>query len=159
VTIRLALGRGASRPNRAPLLETLAAINRTSLCGLERNGGLLATLRADRPGFNPLGNTRTRLDTLSAIALACFTSLGFVFETLIDKKHLFAGGENELGTAFGAFQNLVMVFHTLLRDRARRGQEAVESRASRRSRCHEVRDITAPDDAKVTEEKTSERIA
>ena len=49
--------------------------------------------------------------------LASFASLGFVFKSLVDEEHLLAGSEDEFRTAFGALENLILIFHTLLRDR------------------------------------------
>jgi hypothetical protein len=55
---------------------------------------------------------------LGTFAFAVLTPLGFILETLIGEKHLFAGGENKLLTAIGTLQNLIVVFHTLLRGSA-----------------------------------------
>jgi len=52
---------------------------------------------------------------LRAFGFAVLTPLGLVFKALVDEKHLFAGGENKFLTAFRTLQNLIVVFHTLLR--------------------------------------------
>jgi hypothetical protein len=52
----------------------------------------------------------------TAVGFARFAPLGFIFETLVGKKHLFAGGENEFSRTFGALKNPIVVFHTLLRN-------------------------------------------
>jgi hypothetical protein len=104
--------RGSDGP---PLLEALTAIYRTSLRWLKWDRGLFTALRADRFGFDPLNASRTWFGTLRSIGFARLAPLRLVFETLICEKHLFAGGEDELSPTFGALQDLVMVFHTLLR--------------------------------------------
>jgi hypothetical protein len=55
---------------------------------------------------------------LRTFGFAVLTPLGFVLETLIGEKHLLAGGENKLLTAISTLQDLIMVFHTLLRGSA-----------------------------------------
>ncbi|MGB6546124.1 MAG: hypothetical protein WBE97_10935 [Candidatus Acidiferrales bacterium] len=50
---------------------------------------------------------------MSALGLAVLAPLGLVFETLVGEKHLFAGGENKLGTALAALQDLIVIFHAL----------------------------------------------
>ena len=143
------LSRRACRPNRSPLLKAFAAIDRPPLSGLERNRGFLATLGTNRPCFDALGISRTYVSSLHAVALARFAALGFVLESLIYKEHLLAGGEDKFRTAFGAFQNFVMVFHTLLRDRVRRGQEAVESASTGKRNAATLCGIHSPVDTKL----------
>jgi hypothetical protein len=53
--------------------------------------------------------------TLRSFSFAILTPLGFILETLIGEKHLFAGGENKLLIAIRTLQDLIVVFHTLLR--------------------------------------------
>jgi len=55
---------------------------------------------------------------LGAFGFAVLTPLGLVFEALIGEEHLFAGGENELLTAFRTLQHLIVVFHMRLRGSA-----------------------------------------
>ncbi|HWF39059.1 MAG TPA: hypothetical protein VG322_11100 [Candidatus Acidoferrales bacterium] len=93
---------------------------------LERDGGFLATLRANRPSFDPLRSPYTHFHALGSGGLAAFAAFGLVLEALIHEKHLFAGGKNKFGSAFGAFQNLVMVFHTQLRDRMQRERKEAD---------------------------------
>lgn len=109
------LRRCAGRSGSAPVLEAFPAIDRAPLRGLERNGRLFSALRADRLGFYALHAAGTRFSSLGAICFAGLATLGFVLESLVREKHLLAGCEYELRSTIGAFQDLVMVFHTLLR--------------------------------------------
>jgi hypothetical protein len=124
--VRLSL-RSTLCANRSPLLETFAAIYRTSLRGLERNGCFFSALRAYRLRFDALrGAVRTRVGaSLRARSLAAFAPLGLVLETLVGEKHLFAGGEDKLSPAFRTLQDLIVVFHVLLRNLAGTGQAAI----------------------------------
>jgi hypothetical protein len=97
------------------MLETLAAIYRAPLRRLERNGRLFPALRADRFCFYALNTSRTRFSPLGPICFAGLAPLGLVLESLVREKHLLAGGENELRPTIGALQDLVLVFHALLR--------------------------------------------
>jgi hypothetical protein len=97
------------------VLKTFPAIDRAPLCGLERNGRLFAALGADRFCFYALYASRTRFRSLCAICFAGLAAFGLVLESLVSEKHLFAGGEDEFRSTIGALQDLVMVFHTLLR--------------------------------------------
>jgi hypothetical protein len=97
------------------LLEAFAAVNRSPLCRLERYRCFLSALRAHSLGFDTLHTVAgTTSVSRGAVCLARFAPLGLVLETLVGEKHLLAGGENELGITFGAFQNPVLKFHTLL---------------------------------------------
>src|SRR5262245_34015810 len=92
------------------LLKALAAKDRTSLRGAERNRRFLAALRAAGLRFRP--NRRgTSADGFSSFGLTGFAAFGFVLEAFVGEKHLFAGSEHKFGTALRAFQNLVVVFH------------------------------------------------
>ena len=97
------------------MLEAFTAIDRPPLRGLKRNGRLFPALRAHRFRFDALDASRTCFIPLCAICLAGLATLGLVLESLVREKHLLAGGENEFRSAIGALQDLVMVFHTLLR--------------------------------------------
>ena len=116
------------------MLETLPAVDRAPLCGLEGNGRLFPALRADRFGLDALYASGTRLSSLRAIGFAGFATLRFVLESLVREEHLFAGREYELRSTIGAFQDLVMVFHTLLRGP---GSLGAGIGAVRRLRAHE----------------------
>ena len=110
-TLRLCRCRcGTHRP---PLLKTFSAIDRTPLGGLERNRSFFPTLRTHGLGFDPLCANRTV--ALRAMSFACLAPLGLVLETLVGEKHLLAGGKDELTSALAALQDLIVVFHTLLR--------------------------------------------
>ena len=111
------LRRSACWAHCPPQLETLAAVNGPSLRWLERNRRFFSALRANCLRFDALGNGRTRIIALRTSPLASLASLGFVFKSLVDEEHLLAGGEDEFRTAFGALENLIVIFHTLLRDR------------------------------------------
>jgi hypothetical protein len=127
------LGRRTLCAHPAPLLKALAAIHGTSLRWSERNGCLLAALRADRLSFHALhssGGGRA-VGSLHAVRLTRLAPLGFVLEALVGEKHLFAGREYKFGSTFGALQDLVMIFHTLLRLRLRTGEAAAQPRANR----------------------------
>ena len=58
---------------------------------------------------------------MHAIAFACLATLGLVLKTLVGEKHLLASRENKFRPAFGALQDLIVIFHTLLRDRVGEG--------------------------------------
>jgi hypothetical protein len=96
---------GCCGDSRSPLaLEALTAEDRTSLCGLEGYGGLDTALRAMGASLGTgkacCSRTRTRSHACTGpFRLARFASLGVVFELLIEKKELFAGGEYEFSTA------------------------------------------------------------
>ena len=70
------------------LLKTLPAEDRSPLCGLERDGGLLAALRASRASFGLGGRLSWdgRSQNRNALRLACFTTFGFVLELLVVKE-------------------------------------------------------------------------
>ena len=121
------LGRYARSPKGSPLLKTFAAVDRAALGRLEGHGRLFSTLGADRFRFDPLDGGRRRFTALRANRLASLATLGLVLEALVREKHLLAGGENEFSPALGALQNLVMIFHTLLRGRVRTEQAVCSS--------------------------------
>jgi hypothetical protein len=74
-------------------------------------------LRTGRLGFASLESVPlTWACAIGALRLASLAPLGLVFESLVGEKHLFAGGEDKLSTAFRALQNPVLVLHRLLRD-------------------------------------------
>jgi hypothetical protein len=94
------------------LLEAFPAKNRPPLCGTEGNCGFLPALRAVGPSFRACrtGVTATA-SAFGPLCFAGFTSLGFVLESLVGEKHLFAGSEYELRPALRTLQHLVVVFH------------------------------------------------
>ena len=116
------LSRRARRGHGAPLLEAFAAVDRTSLGGFKGNGGFLAALRANGLGFDPLNGAGTGVTTRRPSRLTALTTLGFVFEALVGEEHLFAGGKNELAPALDTLQDLVVIFHALLRDPKGKGE-------------------------------------
>jgi len=113
--------RRACRTYRPSLLKAFPAVNRAALRRFERNRGFFSALRANGLRFNALDNARTCFVALRPIPLAGLTALGFVFKALIDEEHLLARGENEFRTAVGALENLIVIFHTLLRDQVGEG--------------------------------------
>src|SRR5712672_490647 len=108
-----------------PLLEAFTAEHGTPLRRAERNSCFLPTLRAGRFGFRPLEVPLAR--DLGAFGLAVLTPLGLVLEALVGEEHLFAGGENKLLIAFRTLQDLIVVFHTLLRGSALVAEPAASS--------------------------------
>jgi hypothetical protein len=101
--------------HRTPLLETLAAVDRSSLCRLKRHRRIFSALRTNGLGLDTLHTVAVTTSVpCSSVRLARLAPLGLVLETLVGEKHLFAGGEDELGITFGAFQNPILIFHTLL---------------------------------------------
>jgi hypothetical protein len=127
------LDRRAWRAGRPPMLKAFAAIYRTSLRRLERNSGLFPALRAHRFRLYPLDASRTRFIPLCTICFAGLATLGLVLKTLVREKHLLAGSEDEFCSAIGALQDLVMVFHTLLRGPGSLGADSNGTVRSRRS--------------------------
>jgi len=127
------LGRRALCAQPAPLLKTFAAVHRTSLRWPERNRRLFAALRADRLGFHALNGSGggRAVGSLHAVRLTRLAPLRFVLEAFVGEKHLLAGSEYEFSSTFGALQDLVMIFHTLLRVRLRTGEAAAQPRANR----------------------------
>jgi hypothetical protein len=116
------------------LLEALAAKNRTSLRGAERDSGFLSALRACRLRFRAhLGGSAASTTAFSALGLASFASLWFVLETLVGEKHLLAGSKNKFSAAFRALQHPVVVFHEPLSPCPSQGGGWV--RFARRAKC------------------------
>ena len=109
------LRRRAGSSSRPPMLKALAAIYGTPLRRLERNGRLFPALRAHRFRLYALDASRACFISRSAVCFAGLATLGFVLKSLVREKHLLAGGEDEFRSTIGALQNLVIVFHTLLR--------------------------------------------
>jgi hypothetical protein len=107
---------GLSRAHRPALLEAFPAKNRPPLGWPERDRGLLAALRA--VGFG----LRTHLQAAAvarpaafgAPGFAGFASLGFVFETFVGEKNLFARGKYKLGAALRTLQDPIVIFHEAL---------------------------------------------
>jgi hypothetical protein len=112
------------RTHGPPLLETLAAEHGPSLRRTERNSGFLPALRAGGFGFRALETVRSGTRTLRALGFAFLAPLGLVLEALVGEKHLLAGGEDELLTAFRALQDLIVIFHTQLRGSTLVGEPA-----------------------------------
>jgi hypothetical protein len=101
------------------LLKAFPAEHWATLRRAERNRSFLPALRAGGFGFRPLNVVALALDRiLGTFGFAILTPLGLVLEAFIGKEHLLAGGENKLLTAFRTLQNLIVVFHTLLRGSA-----------------------------------------
>jgi len=61
---------------------------------------------------------------LGAFGFAVLAPLGLVFKSLVGEKHLFAGGEDKFLTAFRALQDLIVIFHMLLRGSTLVGEPA-----------------------------------
>src|SRR5580704_1089066 len=105
--------RHTRRPCAPSLLKTFATEHRTPLRGFERNGGFFTALRANSFGFDSLHIPRagTCAHALPTVPFTRLAPLGFVFKTLIGKKHLLAGCEHKFRRAICALQNLITVFH------------------------------------------------
>jgi hypothetical protein len=104
---------------RTLLLEALPTKYRTSLCGLKGHGSFRTASRTGSSRFRPHSCGRSG----SPLGLALFASLRIVFELLIVKEDLFAGGKNEIVAAVHALQDLIDEFHGLfspLREQLRR---------------------------------------
>jgi hypothetical protein len=115
---RLCLLRGGRRrARRSPMLETFPAIDWTPLRGLEWNCRFFCALRANCFCFYSLSRAIGRTTACRTVRLACLAPLGLVFETLVGEKHLLARCKNKLGRTFGALQDPIVVFHTLLQSR------------------------------------------
>jgi hypothetical protein len=128
------------------MLKAFAAIDWTPLRGFERNGGLFPALRAHRFRLYALDASRTRFIPLCAICLARLATLGLVLESLVREKHLLAGRENEFCSTIGALQDLVMVFHTLLRGPGSLGADSGGAvRSQRPNKCpHKIAAFIRP---------------
>jgi hypothetical protein len=98
-------------------LKAFAAKHWAPLRRPERNCRFLSALRASSFGLWPL-DAIPPARALRTLGFAILTPLRLVLEALIGKEHLFAGGENKFLTAFRTFQDLIVVFHTLLRGSA-----------------------------------------
>jgi hypothetical protein len=78
----------------------------------EGNCRFLSALRAGRFCFRPhLPAVAAATTVFGSLRFAAFTSLRFVFETLIREKHLFARRKYKFGAALRTLQDLVMEFH------------------------------------------------
>jgi hypothetical protein len=99
---------------RSPVLETFPAIDRAPLRGFERNCRFFGALRANCFRFYSLCCAIGRASACPAVCFACFAPLGLVFEALVGEKHLLARCKYKLGRTFGALQDPIVVFHTLL---------------------------------------------
>ena len=95
------------------LLKALSAKHWTSLRRLERHGGFPLAPGADRFGFNSLvvAAILWQSQGLGPFAFTVFAAFGFVLELFIVKEELFASGEDEIGAAVHALENLVLELH------------------------------------------------
>ncbi len=116
---------GSGGAHGSPLLEAFAAVHRTPLRRLEGNSGFFSALRANGLGLDALKSSGSRDSALHAIRFTGLAPLGLVLEALVGEEHLLARCEYKLRTAFCALQNLIVVFHSLLRGLAGIGQAAV----------------------------------
>ena len=104
------LSRGSSC---STLLEALPAEHRPALRGLERNRGFALAPGTDRPGFHPLrvAAALRQSKRLGALVLAGLAAFWLIFELLIVEEKLFAGCEDEVGSAIDTLQNLILELH------------------------------------------------
>jgi len=94
-------------------LEALATKHRPALCGLERHCSFALAPGTDRPGFHPLRVTAAlrQAKRLGALVLAGLAAFWLIFELLIVEEKLFAGCEDEVGSAIDTLQNLILELH------------------------------------------------
>jgi hypothetical protein len=93
-------------------LEAFPAKHRAPLRWPEGNRCFFSALRAGRLGFRShLGGSASAASAFGTLCFACLASLGFVFESLVGEKHLFAGGKNKLSATLRTLQDLIVVFH------------------------------------------------
>jgi hypothetical protein len=90
---------------RFPAQKALAAVDRTALGRLERNGCFPAALRANGCGFRSWRPGRRRSLPLSFARLA---ALWFIFEILVVEEMLFSRGKNELRATIRAFNDSIL---------------------------------------------------
>jgi len=96
-------------PHRAPGLEAFAAKYGAALRWPEGNRGFLPALRTGGLCFS--AGSRTSATAFRPFRFATLAALGFVLETLVGEKHLFAGGKNKLSAALRTLQDLIVKFH------------------------------------------------
>src|SRR5208283_4604690 len=109
-----------SGSDSSPLLEALPAKDRSALCRLEGDGGLLATAGTVGPSLHSGPRSRgDRSQRGSTFALADLTTFGLVLELLIVEEQLFPSCEDEVCSAVNTLQNLVLEFHGELLPSAR----------------------------------------
>lgn len=102
-----------------PLLEALAAKDRTPLRRLEGHSGFFPAPRTRSAGFHLLvvaaiGGTVVRAYLLRALGFTVLAALGLVLEILVVEKKLFPGRKYELRSAINALEDPILEFH--LRD-------------------------------------------
>jgi len=101
-----------SSSHRAARLEAFTAKYRAALRWPEGNRGFLPALRAVGSCFGSWSGTSSAATAaFRPFRLATLAALGFVLETLIGEKHLFAGGKNKLSAALRTLQDLIVEFH------------------------------------------------
>jgi hypothetical protein len=103
----------AASPGEFPGLEAFFAENRTSLCWLEGDRGLLAASRASRDGFHSLASDGARR-TAGPLSFARFTTLRFVLEVLVGEKLLLSRRPDELRAAVNALKDPILELHRSL---------------------------------------------
>jgi hypothetical protein len=99
------------------LLKAFPAEHRAPLGWPERHGCFLAALRAICLGFRAHLQAAAVGVTTATFGASCFATLtpfGFVLETFVGEKHLFAGGKYKLGAALRTLQDPIVIFHEAL---------------------------------------------
>ncbi len=98
---------------RLPLIaKALPAQDWAVLRGAERNGSLLAALRADGGSLDAGVSLALRCaDSRKAFRFAGLAAFGFVTKLLIVEEKLFTRGENKISTAIHALQGPILELH------------------------------------------------
>ena len=98
---------------RLPLIaKTLPAQDWAVLRGAERDGSLLAALRADGGSLDAGVSLALRCaDRRKAFRFAGLAAFGFVTELLVVEEKLFSSGEDEVSPAIDALQSPVLELH------------------------------------------------
>lgn len=87
-------------------LEAGAAQDRPALGGLEGHGCRNAAEGAGGVGQRPDPDCAAAAESFAALAV-----LWLVFELFLAKENLLTGGEDEIISAFGAFEDAIRIFH------------------------------------------------
>src|SRR5215510_9817109 len=136
----------AASPGEFPGLEAFFAENRTSLCGLEGDRGLLAAGRARRDGFHPLASDGAGRST-GPLSFARLTPLRFVLEVLVGEELLFSRRPDELRAAVHALKDPILELHRSLPRRVGRrhsGSRAIRARAGASCGCAFSPELVSP---------------
>src|SRR5215470_251925 len=125
----------AASPGEFPGLEAFFAENRTPLCWLEGDRGLLAARRARRDGFYSLASDGARRST-GPLPFARLAPLRLVLEVLVGEELLFSCRPDELRAAVNALKDPILELHRSLPRRVgRRHSTLIPARAGASCGC------------------------